>query len=364
MEELDLLTRLRAEVPLAEPTAAVDSAVLMAIRAGDRASVPARRRRLAGWRQLTLVTAGAMAAAAGVAAVVVSPSPSPSATVQVIAWSGRPAAGPRNPGYPSVGRARTEAELVDFASRAAAASDARPPSPREWVYVKTEEAESTAGSGGFLFGPPDKRVIGLQWIRVDRREFATFSGSIPANLAAAAVVHGTISISPGGGGTLGGWKSISYRYLDSLPADPARLAAVILADNDPRMPWYTSQPDVAIFEAIQTLLLGQSQGVWIPPELAATMYRLLQRLPEVHFDSASDLAGRTGLGLYIVIGGWQKQELVIDPVTYTFMGAKTVAIRAHTSVATDGTRYIKTGQVLGWSALLEEAIVQHVGQLP
>jgi hypothetical protein len=360
MDELDLLTRLRDEVPLAEPSTDVEDAILMAIRAPIRASAPGRRWQPVAWRRLTLLTAGAMAAAAGGAAIIVSASPP--ATPQMIAWSGRPSAGPQISGYRSVGRARTEAELVDYAVHAAAASQARPPSPHEWVYVKTEDADSTSGSGGFLFGPPDKRVIGLQWIRVDRREYGSL-GPIPASLPPAAVVHGTISVSPGGGGTLGGWKSVSYGYLNSLPTEPAKLAAVILSDNNPRMPWYARKPNVAIFEAIQTLLLGQMQGVWIPPKLAATMYGLLRTLPSVHFDSATDLAGRTGLGLYM-IDGWYKQELVINPVTYAFMGAKTVAIKAHTNVATDGSRYIKNGQVLGWTALLAEAIVRHVGQLP
>jgi hypothetical protein len=55
---------------------------------------------------------------------------------------------------------------------------------------------------------------------------------------------------------------------------------------------------------------------------------------------------------------------VIDPVTYAYMGDEWVAIKAHTSVATDGTRYIKKGQVLGWEALLKIAVVQKAGQLP
>ncbi len=84
----------------------------------------------------------------------------------------------------------------------------------------------------------------------------------------------------------------------------------------------------------------------------------------MHFDSGTDIAGRTGIGLYMVIDGWYKQEFVIDQDTYTFMGAKTVAIKAHKSVTTDGTRYIKKGQVLGWQALLESGIVRHPGQIP
>jgi hypothetical protein len=46
------------------------------------------------------------------------------------------------------------------------------------------------------------------------------------------------------------------------------------------------------------------------------------------------------------------------------MGDEWIAVRAHTSVATDGTRYIKKGQVLGWEALLASAIVRHPGQIP
>jgi hypothetical protein len=118
------------------------------------------------------------------------------------------------------------------------------------------------------------------------------------------------------------------------------------------------------FNAISSLLQGQSEDVLIPPKLAAAMYRVLQQLHGVHFESGTDLAGRTGIGLYMVIDGWYKQELVISPETYTFMGEKTVAVRAHKSVATDGTKYINKGQVLGWKALLELAIVRHPGQMP
>jgi hypothetical protein len=149
-----------------------------------------------------------------------------------------------------------------------------------------------------------------------------------------------------------------------LTTDPARLESVILADNNPRLPWYATPDNVAIFSAIATLLQGETEGVWMPPKLAATMYRVLQRLRGVHFDSGTDLAGRNGIGLYMIIDGWYKEELVINPETYTFMGVKTVAVTTHKDVATDGTRYIRKGQVLGWQALLESAIVRHPGQLP
>jgi hypothetical protein len=61
---------------------------------------------------------------------------------------------------------------------------------------------------------------------------------------------------------------------------------------------------------------------------------------------------------------WYKQELVINPLTYTYMGDKSVAIKAHDLAGTDGTRHVRKGHVLGWEALLKSAIVQHARQLP
>jgi len=46
------------------------------------------------------------------------------------------------------------------------------------------------------------------------------------------------------------------------------------------------------------------------------------------------------------------------------MGFKDVAIKDHAMTGTDGTRYVKTGHVMGWEALLGSAIVQRPGQLP
>jgi len=65
-----------------------------------------------------------------------------------------------------------------------------------------------------------------------------------------------------------------------------------------------------------------------------------------------------------VTEGYIKQELVIDPLTYTYMGFKDVAIRDHTDTGTDGTWHVEKGHVLGWEALLGSAVVQRPGQLP
>jgi hypothetical protein len=107
----------------------------------------------------------------------------------------------------------------------------------------------------------------------------------------------------------------------------------------------------AIFDAIYSLLsAGEFQGVVVPPKLQAALYRVLQQLPGAHFEAAADLAGRTGLGFWMVREGYLKQEVVIDPLTYAPMGYKDVAIKDHAMVGTDGTSYVKKGHVMGWAA--------------
>jgi hypothetical protein len=377
MNELELLTRMRAEVPLRAPSADVANAMSAAIgRAsaghalsgtGQRSALsPGMRllRRPGLRRNLLIGSAAAAIAVTSIAGWAATRGPDTPVGRMTVAWSGRPAAPLATTGLPSVGLARTSAQLVAFAARAAALASARAPGPHEWVYMKVEIANSTKGGGGFLFGPPNERQFYLSWVRVDWREYAGLPTEFLASMPPQTVVHTHLSVSPGGGGSLGGWKSVSYSYLNSLPTDPAGLRAVILSQNSPRMPWYQPDPNVAVFSAIAMLLTGQTEGVWLPPRLAATMYRLLQQTPGVDFDTAADLAGRTGLGFYMVMGGWEKEELVINPTTYSYMGNEWIAVRAHEDVGTDGTRHISKGQVLGWEALLASAIVRRPGQIP
>ena len=376
MNELELMTRLRDEVPLSASTN-VEHVVLAAIRepAIDarlkprlRAPLTMRSGGRGGPRRLAPrpVLAGALALALGagaIAGVAVSRNHAPAyQRPQVIAWQGRPAA--PWPSGPSLGRARTEAQLIDYVTRVADMAPDRAPSPHDWVVVKLEAARSSKGDGGFMFGPADERQVILQWNRVDGCA-ATSSIIVPANLPPAKTLSGRLTISPQmcDQGDLAGWKSISYQYLNSLPTDPAALESVILANNPPG--GYIPTRTAAIFYAIDNLLTnGEVWGAVIPPKLSAALYRILRELPGVRFESDTDLAGRNGLGFYVVTEGYIKQELVIDPLTYTYMGFKDVAIKDHRATGTDGTMFIKKGQVLGWEALLGSAVVQRPGQLP
>jgi hypothetical protein len=346
--------------------------------AGDRRRHVPRRWIRGGMRP---VIAGALAVAIGggtAIGVTVARSGHASGTSQSggisqsIAWSGRPAAAwPQSD--PSYGRATTAAQLIDYATRASVAGPGRAPQLDEWVVTKFELADSsqTPNGGGLPYGPLDQRQVFLQWHRTDGC-YGTNSVEFPASLAATKTVTGKLTVSENpdakyGGATsclsLAGWKSVTYSYLNSLPTDPAKLEAIILRYNHTGSMLPT--PADAVFAAIATLLEdGEPEGVVVPPKLEATLYRILQQLPGVHFENDTDLAGRHGLGFWNLTEGYVKYEIVIDPATYHYMGSKEVAVKDHLDTAAPGPRLIKAAQVLNWQALLGDAIVQHPGQLP
>ena len=376
MNDLKLLADLRSEVPLEYGSRLSDTVIAAVARDGEgdhRAARHGARVRRAPRGMLRPVLAGTLAVAVGAgafAAVELSGSPaSRNSGLTTVAWSGHPTAAWPATGHPSYGRARSAAQLIDYMTRAAASAPGRPPKPNEWVVVKSEFADSSGGSGGYLFGPPDKREIELSWFSGETCGPAFSLPPVPATLAPGKTVTGTLTNGGGGqsrigcdGTMLGGWKSVSYDYLSSLPTDPAALEAVLA---DAEGPSKIITRDQEVFEAIDSLLdAGELGGVVVPPRLTVALYRVLQQLPGVHFESATDLAGRTGIGFSMVLEGYDKMEIVIDPNTYTYMGFKDVAIKDHAMTATDGTRYIEAGHVMGWAALLGSAIVDKPGQLP
>jgi len=313
--------------------------------ASGRATPPRSRRRLFG------------ACAAGVAASAVI-------AAAVVAFHGHPAwrPAPSHPvAGPSPGPAASAAQLVAFATRAAAASPPFNPGPHQWIYADVLQATSSAGGGGYLYGPPDQRLNQKTWTRVDYQEYAYLEHGrlviAASNVPRSARTGRAVQPVPFG------WPSASYRYLDSLPTSPARLLAVIRHN-------LTTQPDpigaegagdAGVFYAIQALM----QNPVLPPRLLAALYGVLARDPAVHFErSVTDLAGRTGVGFSTVQDGYVKEQIVINPRTYAYMGYVDVVVRAHTSVGLDGTAHFRRGQILGWEALLRSGIVSRPGQIP
>jgi hypothetical protein len=316
--------------------------------AAPRMASPRRRR----W--ILAAPAAGVAAAAIIAAgvVVLHGSSAP----------GKPSAGGVHPAAAgSFGPAGTAAQLVDYATRAAAARPPFNPGPHEWIYTDVLQATSSAGGGGYLAGPPDGRAEQKSWVRVDYQKTASYKNGklvIQASDVPRSAKTGKAVVP-----VPFGWPSASYKYLNSLPTNPARLTAVI-RHNLATMPnpiGAEGTGNLGVFNAVQTLM----QNVVLPPRLLAALYGVLASDPGVHFDrSVQDLDGRTGVGFSTVQEGYLKEQIVVNPKTYAYMGYVDVTVRAHTSTALDGTAHFHKGQVLGWQAMLASGIVAKAGQLP
>lgn len=346
MDELTAVAQLRNELPDNIDLTGAQRRLRTEISATATVTGRSRQTRPRRGRGLRIVALGAVAAAVAVAVV--------------IAQNGT-AHPPRTAIRPATTLAVSRAELVAYATKAAAAQPAFDPRPHQWIYTETLQAASSAGAGGYLYGPPNRRVIQKTWRRVDGMESAYLQhGKLrvgQSNLPSP--VHGNANPVP----TPIGWPSTSYPYLESLPTNPASLTALIKANlkAEPDPIGADGHGNVGVFNAIQVLM----ENVVLPPKLRAGLYGALAADPAVHFDrSVTDLAGRTGVAFYTIQEGYLKDEIVINPHSYAYMGYQDVAIRSHTSAGLDGTAHFHKGQILGWQALLQSGIVSHPGQLP
>jgi hypothetical protein len=290
-------------------------------------SPPQRRTHRPGWQARAWI---ATAAAAAVIAAIAVTLPSPSGS-----------AGRDVPGFqrgPSVGLATNAAELVDYATRSAASTQAFVPGPRDWTYFEILYGRSISGG-------PDGEGIGQTWQQVGTSRFA------------ASWQHGKLTYGTGGspGASLNGWpgpnSTTMYRYLASLPAQPAALRKIIMANNN-------GDPGAA-FTAIENLF-GNFQ---ITARLQAELYAVLVTLPGVQFTrNAVDAAGRPGIGLYLVQDN-QVNEIIVNPRTYVYMGTLLIATQGHSSYATM-LAHPSRSATLESAAILNSGIVNQPGQVP
>lgn len=221
------------------------------------------------------------------------------------------------------------------------------PRPTQWIYLKVTSTISHAPPGGVMAQIPGTHQTTQTWTRVDGRKIAFFkTGKV-------IVTSTDIAGSPVG------WPHINYRYLNSLPTNPARLTDVIkhnIQTIPPAEPGATGQH---IFYAVKALI---ENNPVLPARLSAALYGVLAQLKLVHLGHATDLAGRKVLSLYQIQDGYLKEEIFINPATYAYAGQTTVAIRAHASSGLDGTMHVRKGELLADQAIITSAIVNRPAQ--
>jgi len=335
MNEMDVLQRLRDDVPVSPPVGHAETALLTAIRAERNASPAqlnisaATRTGSAGRRavglarhriQLAVGGGVSLALAAGIIAAVTTGGTHRADTLTV----------------------------RELAYRAAAAASAQPKvRAGQWLYWR----EQTIFSG--------KKLVWNVWTTADGRHAAyVHDGKVHLIKQSPGPVRqfvGQPVISARGVSlftTLNVSVPVRYADLGKLPKNPRALYRYL---GHLPLPKFWGPPPTRAYFIISILL----QTFVMPPHLTAELYRTLADVPGVTVDHhATDLAGRPGVGFVfkLQLAGFQNlQELVINPHTYRLMGAQWLSPRP----SADGDH-----RVLGGAAILRKAFVKGPGVSP
>jgi hypothetical protein len=263
MNEMELLTRFRAEVPLrVSPRAEELFRAGIEDHSAERVVVPAHRH----WITLPrLRLRWRLAIAAGLAAVLAA------GLVAAIQPSGAP-----------VLTARLLAE------RASAAALTRPEVPAgKWLYQQTVSYQAS----------PSKGVPA----RLTQGSWSTADGSL-------SYLDGVWSF--GSGHTL-------YSKLGSLPRDPAALNDYLAKLAYPNGTMTRAGKDTADFTAIEDLL----SGAVLPPALNAELYRALGDIPGIQVrNHVTDIAGRAGVAFVLPKTPQSANlEIILDASDYRYL---------------------------------------------
>ncbi len=191
--------------------------------------------------------------------------------------------------------------------------------PGQWAHVTTLQR-----------GPHGDRGVRQTWTRMDGRR--SQRGALP--LAA----RGTVLI---------GLPDDPAAALGRLYAEVARVQAT--PDSHGRVRFYAAgilgvPRDQAVFSLVTTLLGSYD----VPPRTQATLYGVLSRLPGAGvIKNETDAAGRHGVALYIKVADTQRNEVILDPATYHYLGSRSVA---------------DPGGTVYWSAQLSADLVSRPGE--
>jgi hypothetical protein len=245
------------------------------------------------------------------------------------------------------------------------------PKPHQWVYSKEKRVEYGGHKpftielwdrvDGKKFARPtsNRRTAGAPKVRKERMQLRSFPQGCPPGQPP--------PIRPAVG--LGHW----FPNPSAVPTDPdGLLAAVYQLVEDP------SCAPILVGDTVQDrafmLIDGMLQTV-IPADVRVALYQALAKIPGVTVvQGATDTAGRRGVAFARAAAiegpgssGWLRLEIILDPNTYRYLGARHIVTRDHfipdTPSRSKGTQFRK-GQVLVSRAQVALAVVDAPCQRP
>ena len=264
-------------------------------------------------------------------------------------------------------------QLPQERAPAAPAVNAAEPTPRphQWVYTRelhvqygghkpwTHEHWNRVDGKKFINAASDRRTAGAPKVRTERMQLRSFlpSGCPPGQPQ---------RVRPAGG--LGRW----FPDPSAVPTDPdGLLAAVYQLVEAP-----TCAP-IPVGDTVQDrafMLIDGMLQTLMPAEVRAALYQALAKIPGVTVvQGATDAAGRRGVAFSraAAIEGpgssdWLRLEIMLDPNTHRYLGARHVVTRDHVvpDVGGPGGTRFRTGQVLVSRAQLALAVVDAPCQRP
>ncbi|MFC9975158.1 CU044_5270 family protein [Spirillospora sp. NPDC127200] len=247
---------------------------------------------------------------------------------------------------------RPVANAQDLASNAAikaAAASAPAFGPRQWAYMKSLSAQTAVDGGPYLRGKPKKTHTSEVWSRLDDWGYADYR-------------DGKLALHKGSE------RGVDYRDILSLPTDPNQILARVYqrigtTGMGPGRRTVTKTEEERHGEAFIWIETAMRDSV-LPPRLRAALYGAMAEIPGVGYEPGShDLAGRRGVTLYHLQGGYRRDEIFIDPDTYEYLGARSIVVRDQKVGSAElGESRVRKGDIITWGSVLKAAVVDRPGQ--
>ncbi|MBO2452436.1 CU044_5270 family protein [Actinomadura barringtoniae] len=247
-------------------------------------------------------------------------------------------------------RMRPVANAMDLANNAAVAAAAKPddrPRPTQWAYSKSTSVTTKVDGGPYLklgAARPKLNRPTEVWTRADDQQWAD-------------IRNGHLSVHQGSE------AQVNYADVLAWPTDPDKLLAAVFKKvslrDDVRRGGVETRNQYAFMEI--------EAGMWdkaLPSRLRAAMYGALAKIPGTTYEAhAKDLLGRRGVTLYRVHHGYLRDEVIIDPKTYEYLGSRSYTIRAYKDPSGDNQNAAK-GEVWTWTAQIGVGVFDRPGDRP
>lgn len=253
------------------------------------------------------------------------------AAVSIVLTDGK---GHPRPAVPGTGSVAQAAVVLDHAAATAKSRPYTAPGRKQWLYTKFTMT-GPANPSGIVTGGPYTTKSWELWRRVDgKNQYAAYE-------------NGKLTKS-----TVSGEAPLAARF-DPLPTDPDALLHKVGSDSG----------DDLAFHTLATILAESLH----PPKTEAAIFQAMKRVPNVTARAGVvDMDGRPAISLGLTDReGWLRDEVLLDPKSYRYLGERSITVQDHTHKEGDGDKVTVKRGTLQFIQVREAAgVVDAPGERP